>query len=53
MQEKINKYYLDQASGTFHGPEIQAGYGQKGAGFGKWLNKFMRYITPLAQNILN
>jgi len=49
MQEKINKYYLDQASGTFHGPEIQAGYGQKGAGFGKWLNKFMRYITPLAQ----
>ncbi len=49
MQDKFTKYYLDQASGLFHGPELQNGYGLKGAGIGKWLQKFMRYITPLAQ----
>lgn len=49
MNEHITNYYVDQASGIFHGPMIQNGYGQKGAGVGRLLKKFMTWITPLAK----
>ena len=45
----ITKYYVDQASGIFHGPAIQNGYGQRGNGLGKLLKNFMSWITPLAK----
>lgn len=49
MSSHITQYYVDQASGVFRGPVIQNGYGQKGAGIGQLLKKFMTWITPLAK----
>lgn len=43
---------MDQASGIFHGPSIQSGFGQKGNGLGRLLKNFMNWITPLAKKHL-
>lgn len=32
----------------FRGPQIQKGYGQRGAGLGGLFKKFMKWIVPLA-----
>ena len=49
MNEHIQQYYLDQASGIFHGPMIQNGHGLKGGRLGTLLKQFMTWITPLAK----